>query len=84
MPILTYGPTHLSTSEKRFLEKCEISPSHHHGVEHDPQTPHVRGPPGVAGVAPQDLGADVGGTPVLVGEEVVGLVLEDDGVFKRL
>jgi hypothetical protein len=32
----------------------------------------------------QNFGADVSWTPVLVGQEVVGVVVENDGIFQRL
>lgn len=59
-------------------------PSDQHCVQHDAQAPHVRGPARVPRVALEDLRTDVGGAAVLVGQEIVGLVLQDHSVFERL
>ena len=60
-----------------------ISPSDKHGVEHDSQSPHIRGPSGIPGVGSKDLWADVGRAPVLVLEEVVTGIVQDEGVLQR-
>ena len=53
---------------------CNV-PSDQHCVEHHTEAPHVRRPPGVLGVGPEDLRGHVGGAAVLVGQEVIGVVL---------
>jgi len=59
-------------------------PSNQHSVEHHSQSPHVRGSARVLGVGPEDLGGHVGWAAVLVGEEVVTVLLQDNGVLQRL
>ena len=58
-------------------------PSNKHGVEHHPKAPHVGCSPRVLRVAGKNFRADVGRATVLVREQVVGVVIQDDGVLKR-
>lgn len=57
------------------LRPVERISSDQHSVEHHTEAPHVRRPPGVLGVGPEDLRGHVGGAAVLVGQEVIGVVL---------
>ena len=57
---------------------------HQHGVQHYPQTPHVRLLAGVRSRAAEDLGADVGGTPMGVRHGVVPRVLQHVAVLQTL
>jgi len=66
------------------LGTVERIPSDQHGVEHDPEAPHVGGAARVLTVGLQDLRRHVGGAAVLVRQQVVSVVLQHHGVLQGL
>lgn len=60
------------------------SPSDQHGVQDDAQRPHVRRFARVRRVDAQYFGRHVRRTAALVLQQILGRVLQDDGVFERL
>ena len=53
-----------------------------HGVEHHAEAPHVGLSARVLGVGPQDLGGHVGGTAMLVRQQVIRVVLQHNSILQ--